>query len=223
MSESALPSAPLCAVYTPAHTSFNKGGKLPGLRGGPDPNGCSGGHKTDGMQCFSTRLMWREGALGEVYAYIPTDQKNFCKSPDITCNSDFGTSVARGSYSFQTGRWQTIWLYVALNRDDLANGVISLWYNGVRAFELSNLEIRADASIESVGGLYFSTFFGGYDESWATPTDQYSYFRNIQLYGGLGAANGTGNRLSGAMAARPSNIILGVAACVAVAVAGVVF
>lgn len=185
--------------------------------------GCSGGHKTDGMECFSSRLMWREGALGEVYAYIPTNQKNFCQTPGVFCNSDFGTSLARGSFSFLTGTWQTMWLYVALNQDKIANGVVSLWYDGVKAFELTNLEIRDSDTIESIGGVYFSTFFGGYDKTWASPEDQYSYFRNVQLHAGLGAANGTGNRISAATTAHPSSIVLGVAACVAVAVAGVVF
>lgn len=47
------------------------GGKLPGLRGGPDTHGCSGGNETDGTTCFSTRLMWRSGGAGEG-ASVPT-------------------------------------------------------------------------------------------------------------------------------------------------------
>ena len=42
-----------------------KGGKLPGLRGGPDPDHCSGGHQANGTNCFSTRLMWRGEGAGE--------------------------------------------------------------------------------------------------------------------------------------------------------------
>ena len=42
-----------------------KGGKLPGLRGGPDPNNCSGGNQANGTNCFSTRLMWRTNGAGE--------------------------------------------------------------------------------------------------------------------------------------------------------------
>ena len=40
-----------------------KGGKLPGLRGGPD-NTCDGGSASDGT-CFSTRVMWRALGAGE--------------------------------------------------------------------------------------------------------------------------------------------------------------
>lgn len=46
--------------------AFSQGGKLPGLRGGPDPKGCSGGNEADGLSCFSARLMWRTGGAGEV-------------------------------------------------------------------------------------------------------------------------------------------------------------
>jgi hypothetical protein len=42
-----------------------KGGKLPGLRGGPDPNNCSGGNQANGTNCFSSRLMWRTDGAGE--------------------------------------------------------------------------------------------------------------------------------------------------------------
>lgn len=41
-----------------------KGGKLPGLRGGPDANTCDGGSASDGT-CFSTRIMWRKSGDGE--------------------------------------------------------------------------------------------------------------------------------------------------------------
>ena len=44
---------------------FVKGGKLPGLRGGPEPDGCSGGNAANGTNCFSSRVMWRTGGLGE--------------------------------------------------------------------------------------------------------------------------------------------------------------
>ncbi len=105
--------------------------------------GCSGGNETDGTTCFSTRLMWRTSGAGEgephshalskstadleywiVYAYIPETSKSFCSQSNIICNSDYGTSLARGSFSLVTGQWQTIWLMVILNEVGIANGVI---------------------------------------------------------------------------------------------------
>lgn len=67
-----------------------------------------------------------------------------------------------------------------------------LWYNGVPALNFTNLEIRSSDDLASIGGLYFSTFFGGDDSSWATPTDQFSYYKNIQVFAGTGAATGEG-------------------------------
>lgn len=42
-----------------------KGGKLPGLRGGLNSTGCSGGNQANGQDCFSTRVMWRANGSGE--------------------------------------------------------------------------------------------------------------------------------------------------------------
>lgn len=51
------------SVFFPAGFEFALGGKLPGLYGGHER--CSGGD--DAQACFSTRLMWRKGGLGELY------------------------------------------------------------------------------------------------------------------------------------------------------------
>ena len=81
-----------------------------------------------------------------------------------------------------------------------------LFYNGVEAVDFTDLAIRVGTSISSVGGLYFSTFFGGNDDSWASPTQQYTYYRNIQLYAGYGASNSSGDKItSGASAVVPGN------------------
>ena len=50
-----------------------KGGKLPGLRGGLNSSGCSGGNESNGLDCFSSRIMWRTGGYGEgaLFALYP--------------------------------------------------------------------------------------------------------------------------------------------------------
>ena len=50
-------------VFFPGDFEWVKGGKLPGLYGGR--TGCSGGDPA--LDCFSTRLMWRTGGVGELY------------------------------------------------------------------------------------------------------------------------------------------------------------
>jgi len=60
-----------------------KGGKLPGMRGGPDPNNCSGGNQATGTNCFSSRVMWRTNGAGEgesvSYPGI------WCGGPHVAC------------------------------------------------------------------------------------------------------------------------------------------
>ncbi|KAI0362935.1 hypothetical protein BV20DRAFT_976104 [Pilatotrama ljubarskyi] len=181
-----------------ADFNFVKGGKLPGLRGGPDPDGCSGGSAANGSNCFSTRLMWRKEAAGEVYAYIPTPN-DICSAKDFQCNSDgFGTSIRRGAFSFAAGQWNRISLLVRLNQPtDTANGEVLLYYNDVKAIDEQVLQYRSSSDI-SIGGLWFSTFFGGSDDSWAPPSTVHAYFRNIELYGSKAPSNLTGQKVSGA-------------------------
>jgi len=51
------------SVYFPSDFDWVLAGKLPGLYGGH--TGCSGGNAA--LDCFSTRLMWRDGGAGELY------------------------------------------------------------------------------------------------------------------------------------------------------------
>ena len=58
----------------------------------------------------------------------------------------------------------------------------------------TNVELRSSKTLASIGGLYFSTFFGGDDESWATPTDQFTYYKNMQVFAGQGQSTGEGKK-----------------------------
>ncbi|KAG6811898.1 hypothetical protein H0H92_005356 [Tricholoma furcatifolium] len=118
-------------VAFPSDFDWVKGGKLPGLRGGWNSTGCSGGDQATGEDCFSTRLMWRTNGEGEVYAYIPSPN-NLCSSSDIICNTDYGISIQRGAYGFVSGH-----------------------YNDLKAIDQQNLQIRANTSV-TANGFYFS-------------------------------------------------------------------
>ncbi|RXW21637.1 hypothetical protein EST38_g4206 [Candolleomyces aberdarensis] len=167
-----------------------KGGKLPGLRGGLNSTGCSGGNQPTG-DCFSARLMWRKNANGEVYAYIPTTN-DICSRRGVICNSDFGTSFNRGSFGFTTGRWNRVTILTQLNNPpNVANGQMRVYYNDEQVVDAEGLQIRNTDQV-SINGLFFSTFFGGNDDSWATPNTVHSYFRNIQMWGGENPSSLTG-------------------------------
>ncbi|KZV89729.1 hypothetical protein EXIGLDRAFT_740920 [Exidia glandulosa HHB12029] len=160
---------------------FVKGGKLPGTRGGPSTVQCDGGKPATGHNCFSARLMWRTGGAGEVYAYIPSPN-GLCSQSNVLCSDDYGISLSRGSFTFAPGKWQRITMFVWMNNPpNIANGMIALYYNDELALNHSNLQIRSGTGL-TTGGLWFSTFFGGSDSSWASPDEQHTYFRNIRIW-----------------------------------------
>lgn len=151
-------------VRFPADFDFVKGGKLPGLYGGTVT---SGQKIPDGTDGFSTRFMWRADGEGEVYAYLPTSQEH-------------GTSLGRGCWSFPPGEWTTIQQRVQLNDPDESDGRISVWQDDRLVLDRGGLQFRTTDELR-IDGLFFSTFFGGDDESWASPDDQHADFAEFTL------------------------------------------
>ncbi|MEB3882522.1 polysaccharide lyase [Lyngbya sp. CCY1209] len=143
---------------------FVKGGKLPGLFGGDE---ISGGNIPDGTNGFSTRLMWRRDGDGEVYAYLPTSDK-------------YGTSIDRGAWRFVPGRWYHIEQEVVLNEPGQENGRIRLWVDGAQVINRDDVMFRTTDELK-IEGIFFSTFFGGGDLSWATPEDVYVDFAEFSV------------------------------------------
>ena len=157
-------------VKFPAGFDFGRGGKLPGLYGGP-PGQESGGHHG---QAFSTRYMWRNhpvtGSLAtcsssvpcaEVYLYTPL-------------GSGYGLDVG-GSWAWQgDGRW-----HLVEQRVDRASGDITVWYDGVQV--LSAPGSLSGAAGIPFSGIMFSTFFGGHDTSWGPAQDENAYFADFAV------------------------------------------
>jgi hypothetical protein len=148
----------------PAGFDFVKGGKLPGLFGGTVT---SGRHIPDGTNGFSTRYMWRAKGAGEVYAYLPT-------------STEHGTSLGRGSWYFPTGRWFEVVQHVRLNDPQASDGVIEVRLDGKPVYRATGLRFRTTDRLK-IDGVFFSTFFGGGDRSWASPRDQYADFADVRM------------------------------------------
>lgn len=162
----------LCVHYKvrfPEDFAFVKGGKLPGLYGGKAP---SGGQKVTGRDGWSIRLMWRADGDGELYEYI------------FNKDDDYGLSVGRGNFRFPRGRWVDVDLEVKINDPGQKNGIARLWIDGKGVIEQNDIIYDVDRRKPSDAGLMFSTFFGGSDDSWATPKDQYIEFSDFRLYSG---------------------------------------
>jgi hypothetical protein len=148
----------------PIGFDFVKGGKLPGLYGGRMNNGRK---IPDGANGFSTRYMWRAGGAGEVYAYLPTSTVH-------------GTSLGRGRWTWPTGAWTSVEQHVRLNTPGQSDGLVQVWLNGTLVLEQDGLTFRTTPSLQ-IEGLFFSSFFGGGDASWATPRDQYADFAGFEI------------------------------------------
>jgi hypothetical protein len=143
---------------------FVKGGKLPGLYGG---TGNNGGDIPDGEDGFSTRYMWRSGGEGEVYAYLPSSQEQ-------------GTSLGRGNWRFRPQTWYRLEQEVSLNQPGQSNGRIRVWIDGQLVLDQTDLTFRTTETLK-IEGILFSTFFGGSDRTWATPTDVYADFAGFRV------------------------------------------
>jgi hypothetical protein len=146
----------------PPGFDFVKGGKLPGLYGGTET---SGGRIPDGTNGFSTRFMWRTNGEGELYAYLPSSDK-------------YGTSLKRGSFSFTPGQWHCIEQELTLNTPGKPDGVVRGWLDGKSTFQQEGLLFRTVPTLQ-IEGVFFSTFFGGSDTTWAATADTHVDFADF--------------------------------------------
>ncbi|MFI6408412.1 polysaccharide lyase [Streptomyces sp. NPDC050548] len=151
-------------VRFPRGFDFVRGGKLPGLYGGTVT---SGRRIPDGDNGLSTRYMWRTDGAAEVYAYLPTSVEH-------------GTSLGRGSWHWPTGRWVCVEQAVRLNTPGRSDGTIDVSLDDRRVLHAGGLEFRTTDRL-GIDGVFFSTFFGGSDPSWATPRAQYADFAGFAV------------------------------------------
>jgi hypothetical protein len=161
-------------VMFPEKFNWVKGGKLPGIwMGNIGANG--GNHIANGA---SYRVMWRAGGALEAYVYTPTNQSpDFMNATKSISNNEYGLSLWRGSASAIAGKWTNITITAVINSSNsTSDGVISLTVNNITS---SFNKINWGSSAFNIEGLMMHTFFGGSDESWATPTEQVVLFKDF--------------------------------------------
>jgi hypothetical protein len=152
------------SVRFPDGFDFVRGGKLPGLFGG---TAVHGRHIPDGEDGLSTRYMWRKEGTGEIYAYLPT-------------SIEHGTSPGRGTFRLRPGRWYSLERRVELNVPGKDDGRIRVWVDGKLMLDVGGLVIRHDEALK-IEGIFFSTFFGGGDPTWATPKATHADFARFAV------------------------------------------
>ncbi|KAI8073288.1 hypothetical protein BC940DRAFT_357782 [Gongronella butleri] len=167
-------------VYFPPDFDWVLGGKLPGIEGGVVDESCSGGHQSDGVECFSARVMWREHGNGEAYMYVPVTNQ-LCAQDNVICNQDgYGTSMGRGELRFRQGQWTSLDMYLEMNTPGKADGLLILWQDDVQVIKFTEMEYRETNGL-GAGTLMFTTFFGGSTKEWAAPKDEQIYFKNVKM------------------------------------------
>lgn len=149
-----------------------KGGKLPGLSGGPA--NVSGGRPADGTNGFSARLMWRKDGRGEAYVY----HKNQ--------TSKYGDSFAfPDDFRFPTNTPVQVRLRVEMNEPGRKNGKLYVWITSGNEEERqvmsrTNMEWRTVDTF-AVDSLYFETFHGGSDHTWAPTRACWTEFSGVKV------------------------------------------
>ena len=176
MGQPSLAAAPVLYlryyVKFPAGFDFGRGGKLPGLYGGPIGAESGGHHSSAG---FSTRYMWRDHHVAgsvdkcsklqpcaEVYMYSPVATHGY--------GADLG-----GRWQWQgDGSW-----HLVEQRVDRITGDITVWYDGTEV--LNDPGALGGTAQVPFSGILFSTFFGGHDTSWGPDRDEYAYFADFAV------------------------------------------
>ncbi len=138
-----------------------RGGKLPGLIGG---QANTKGRRPNGFDGFSARMMWRRGLAAVHYVYHPDQPESF--------GEDFDWTTVNGDpVRFVPGQWHTVLHHVVMNTPGSHDGFIEGFFDGVPVLRRCGVRFRETETF-AIDGLYFSTFFGGSDSSWATTRDE---------------------------------------------------
>lgn len=152
---------------------WGKGGKVPGLCGGPE--NVSGGKPADGRNGFSARLMWRTDGRGEAYVYHMNQREKYGDSfpfPD--------------DFRFPTKSEVMVRLRVTLNTPGRRDGRLDVWIRRAsdvaerNVVQRSDMEWRSDPAM-AIDGVLFETFHGGGDRTWAPQRPSSSTFSGITI------------------------------------------
>ncbi len=140
---------------------FVLGGKLPGVGGGIAN---TGGHKPNGKDSWSVRVMWnREGKLVQ-YVYHPDQPRKYGEA--------FAWTMSK---PLQRGVWHTLKSTIRLNSPGQKNGRIQSWLDGRLVLNKNNLRFRNTNKL-LIDQFLFASFYGGSNAKWAPRQNQVAYF-----------------------------------------------
>lgn len=151
---------------------FVKGGKLPGLCGGPKT--ITGGDAVNGKEGWSARLMWRKDGRGQAYVYHMNQPSKYGDEFDFPTEFRFKTAVP-----------YRIKVEVKMNAVGKRDGELRIYVDEVHKGSQTLLVERKDMewrALESIGvnGILFNTFHGGSGSDWAPQRDVFARFWNFR-------------------------------------------
>ena len=163
------------SIYFMKDFEWVKGGKLPGLCGGPD--NVSGGRPATGTNGWSARLMWRADGRGEAYVYHKNQPSNYGESFPFPATFRFPTEMPL-----------RVRLAVIMNHPGKRDGVLRVWLAaGAQAEQLmverTDLEWRSVPTF-GVDSIYFETFYGGSGPDWAPTRLGWAEFGDFKVAAG---------------------------------------
>ena len=153
---------------------FVRGGKLPGLCGGPKT--ITGGDAVNGKEGWSARLMWRKDGHGQAYVYHMNQPSKYGDEFDFPKEFRFMTGVAyrvRVQVKMNTLGKRDGELRVSV--DEALKGAETV------LVDRKDMEWRAVESI-GVNSILFNTFHGGSGSDWAPSKDVFARFWNFKWW-----------------------------------------
>ncbi len=151
---------------------FVKGGKLPGISGGPES--VTGGRPADGTNGFSARLMWRRDGRGEAYVYHMHQPGKYGES--FRFPEDF---------RFPRNEPANVRMMVVMNTPGQRDGMLRVWIQSARqaerlVLERTDMEWRKSGDIKA-DSVQFEVFHGGDDQTWAPQSPSSVDFSGLEI------------------------------------------
>ncbi len=156
-------------VYIPSGFEFAKGGKLPGLGGG---KGNTGGQVPDGYDGWSVRFMFKEAGRLCAYLYYPGMPDKF--------GEKWFLKAGENDYVLPRDKWVEIGLTVKMNNPGKPDGRVECYINGILMLTVENIEFRRTNALKA-DHLFFSSFFGGADSSYAPMHTCFLLFKEFSV------------------------------------------
>ena len=147
---------------------FGRGGKLPGLIGGGESWRRSGS-RPDGANGWMVRFIWEEEGELAIDAYLPR-----------TGNGKWNDNLIPVNMKLNRGQWHCIEQFIDIGTPGNDDATLKVWIDDVEMISINDIRVlNEDTNAGKVGGIYFSSFHGGGDASWAPSVDSQIQFDGI--------------------------------------------